>query len=282
MQFIKPLFVLALCSAAVLSGCGKEEPATTTQPQTETSAPASTSPAVAVVNGKPITQEMLDGYVKRRLGKVPEEFSDEQRQNLINEFVNQELLVQDAEKEGLDRDPDVLAELEVQRRLTLAGAAAQKYLEDHPITDEAMKQEYDTQVAKNVSKEYKARHILVPSEEEAKAVIVELDNGADFAELAKEKSTGPSGKDGGDLGWFSPRQMVKPFSDAVAGMEKGSYTKAPVQTEFGWHVILLEDVRDMTPPSFDDVKDRLHSFMQNRLMQQYVQDLHANAQIELK
>ncbi|MGD2112724.1 MAG: peptidylprolyl isomerase, partial [Gammaproteobacteria bacterium] len=143
------------------------------------------------------------------------------------------------------------------------------------------KQFYDTQVGVP-GKEYKARHILVETEDEAKDIITRLDDGVDFSELAKEKSTGPSGPSGGELGWFGAGQMVKPFADAAAAMEKGTYSKTPVQTEFGWHVIMLDDMRDSTPPPFDDVKERLKVLLTNQNLQQHISELRESASIDLK
>ena len=131
-------------------------------------------------------------------------------------------------------------------------------------------------------KEYKARHILVKTEDEAKAVVKQLDDGSDFAKLAKEKSTGPSGKTGGDLGWFRPQQMVPPFSDAVAAMKKNTYTKKPVKTQFGWHVIKLEDLRDVQPPKFEDIKDQVKTIVQTKRVQKYVKSLRDKAKIDYK
>jgi len=153
-------------------------------------------------------------------------------------------------------------------------------MQTNPISDEELKKLYDEQVPKG--NEYKARHILVEDEEAAKKLIVELDGGADFSELAKEHSTGPSGKTGGELGWFSPQQMVAPFSEAAATLEKGSYTKQPVKTQFGWHIIILDDVRESTPPAFEEVKPQLQTFVQKQRIQDYIASLRQSATIEIK
>ena len=133
----------------------------------------------------------------------------------------------------------------------------------------------------SAGKEYNARHVLVETREEAVVVIESLDNGADFSEVAMEKSTGPSGKTGGKLGWFAPGQMVKPFSDATAALETGTYTKEPVETQFGWHVIMLDEVRDITPPPFDDVKERLKMLLANQKLQVHIQEMRASADIQI-
>ena len=150
----------------------------------------------------------------------------------------------------------------------------------NPVSDEELKKIYQEQAPSG--DEYKARHILVKEEDEAKTLIVELDNGADFSELAKQHSTGPSGKSGGELGWFSPKQMVAPFSEAVAGMEKGAYTKQPIKTQFGWHIIILDDTREASPPPFEQLKPQLQAFVQKQRVQAYITRLRESATIEIK
>jgi peptidyl-prolyl cis-trans isomerase C len=154
-------------------------------------------------------------------------------------------------------------------------------MNSNPVSDESAQELYDAQIGK-AGKEYSARHILLENEEDAKAVIAQLDEGADFSELAKEKSTGPSGSSGGKLGWFGAGQMVAPFSEATAKLNKGEYTKEPVQTQFGWHVIILDDTRESNPPSFEDVKDRLKMLLANQQLQQHVEELKNSATIDIK
>ncbi|MCU7959794.1 MAG: peptidylprolyl isomerase [gamma proteobacterium symbiont of Bathyaustriella thionipta] len=153
-------------------------------------------------------------------------------------------------------------------------------LENKPA-EEKVQQRYQELIAKMPKSEFKARHILLEKEDEAKAVIAELDTGADFAELAKQKSTGPSASSGGDLGWFSAGRMVKPFSDATAKLEKGTYTKEPVKTQFGWHVILLEDQRETAPPPLKEVRAQIVQGMQKEILASYIDDLRKNANIEV-
>ena len=231
---------------------------------------------VATVNGVAISPALVDAYARRRPGKQ----EDVKRDVLINELVAQELLVQDAARRGLDKDPGVLAEVEVLRRGLLAGRAVKAYLAEHPITEDAKKAEYKQLAPKLATKEYKARHILLKTEDEAKAVIAELKKGGDFAELAKKKSIGPSAKSGGELGWFGPDQMVKPFSEAVATMEKGKFSTTPVQTQFGWHVIQLEDTRTTPAPSYDAIKAQLETYMEQKATQAYLKELEGKAKVE--
>lgn len=235
---------------------------------------------VATVNGKPISQDLFDAYVKLRNAQQPKHPMD--RNAVINELVNRELIYQDALKEKLDKNPEIKRQIELQRQELLIGAALREALSKKPISDAELKKEYDERVAKADVEEYKASHILTKTEAEAKEVIAELDKGANFAELAKKKSTGPSAKNGGDLGWFSPNQMVPEFSAAVAKLQKGSYTKEPVKTQFGWHVILLEDKRKMQPPAFDDVKEQLTNMLRNQQLRAYVEELRSKAKIDIK
>lgn len=233
---------------------------------------------VATVNGASITRAELEAFAASRKDGKPRD-----EKALIEELVNLELLRQAAEKQGLDKTPEMQAELRNLQRRALAGAELQRYVDAHKgeLDEKALREEYQAQIARLPKTEYKARHILVDSKEEAEKIIAELDKGADFAELAKKRSKGPSGKNGGDLGWFKPQNMVKPFSEAVAGLKKGEFTKSPVKTQFGWHVILLEDTRKIDPPAFDDVKDQLRSILVTKAVQKHLQELRKDATVEV-
>jgi peptidyl-prolyl cis-trans isomerase C len=234
-------------------------------------------PVVATVNGTALTQPVLDAYAAQRRAAAPgAEGADDKA--ILDELINLELMRQEGISKGLDSRPAVAALLDQQQRAVLARAAIQDFTATNPVSDDMVRQLYDSQLGVPGT-EYKASHILVKSKDEAVAIIAELDGGADFAELAKAKSTGPSGPNGGQLGWFAPAQMVKPFSEAAAQLDKGSYSKEPVETQFGWHVILLEDSRESTPPAFDEVKERLKLAMANQLLQKHLQDVRAAADI---
>lgn len=237
---------------------------------------------VAVVNGDPISQETYQHYLKYRSQQQNGKSGEVNRQALINELVNRQLLLQQARKKNLDEDPEIAFRIEQLKNDALIQALLQREARDNPIKENELKKEYEKRVSAANVKEYKASHILLKSEEDAKAVIEELNNGAVFADVAKAKSTGPTAKNGGELGWFNPQQMVPPFSEAVAKMKKGTYTKTPVKTQFGWHVIRLEDERKVTPPKFEDVKDQLRSMKSNQMIQQYVMELRKNAKVEIK
>ncbi|HYQ73381.1 MAG TPA: peptidylprolyl isomerase [Gammaproteobacteria bacterium] len=266
---------------ALTAGCDKLPSAG----QTDATAPAATAPVVegvvvATVNGTPLTQSVLDVYATQRKsqGANPE---DSDPEAMLNELIALELMRQEGVSKGLNSLPMVVAALNQQERTSLAGAAIKDFMNNNPVSDEAAQELYDAQIGKP-GKEYNARHILLESEEDARAVIVQLDEGADFSELAKEKSTGPSGSSGGKLGWFGAGQMVAPFSEAASKLAKGEYTKEPVQTQFGWHVIILDDTRESTPPPFADVKDRLKMLLANQQLQQHVEELKNSANIEIK
>ena len=272
LSLILPLSLLAL------QGCDQlQTPRDSAAGNGGNSSAAPTGPVMATVNGTALTRPAFDAYAtQRRAAAQGGKASDDA--TILDELINLELMRQEALVKGLDSRAAVAALLDQQQRAVLARAAIQEYTATNPISDDTVKQLYDTQLGVP-GKEYKASHILVKTQDEAVAVIAELDGGADFAELAKTKSTGPSGPGGGQLGWFAPGQMVKPFSDAAAQLEKGSYSKEPVETQFGWHVILLEDTRESTPPAFDEVKDRLKLAMANKLLQQHLQEVRAAADI---
>jgi peptidyl-prolyl cis-trans isomerase C len=270
-----------LATLALVAGCDKL-PSTG---QTDATAPAATAPVVegvviATVNGTPLTQSVLDVYSAQRASQGANQDAGDQ-EAVLNELIALELMRQESVSKGLNALPMVVAALNQQERTALAGAAIKDFMNSNPVSDEAAKELYDAQIGKP-GKEFNARHILLETEDDAKAVIAQLDTGADFSELAKEKSTGPSGSSGGKLGWFGEGQMVAPFSEAAAKLEKGEYTKEPVQTQFGWHVIILDDTRESTPPPFEDVKDRLKMLLANQQLQQHVEELKTSADIEIK
>jgi len=198
------------------------------------------------------------------------------------ELVNRELLYQSAVKDKLEKNKDIAFNLKVSRQEVLINAAMQQALSQKPITEADLKGEYDKSIVKNGNKEFKARHILLTKEKDAKEVIELLNKGGDFAKLATERSTGPSNKKGGDLGWFPAGQMVPEFSEAIAKMKKGTYSKTPVKTRFGWHVIKLENERTSTPPEFKQVKKKIMVVLQNRILSQYVEKLRKAAKIKVQ
>ncbi|MFO1423719.1 MAG: peptidylprolyl isomerase [Candidatus Competibacteraceae bacterium] len=286
--------LLALSSTLLLSGLAlaaeekKAEPAPAPAPAAVKAPAAAPAPAaftipdpVAVVNGKPISKAAFDQYAQQLRGKAKVD-SAEASKALVDQLVMEELLVQEAGKQKLADDPQFKQQMEMVQRNLLASTVVRRMLSTNTPSEEAIKKEYDTAVAAMKGKEYKASHILVDSEDKAKEIIAELKKGGNFAELAKTKSSDSSAANGGDLGWFTSSMMVPPFSEAVAKLEKGKYSEQPVQTPFGWHVILLEDVRDATPPSMEELKPQIAQMLQSRMVNDYLEKLKSGAKIEVK
>jgi peptidyl-prolyl cis-trans isomerase C len=266
-------------AAVMLSACGKGQ----TGGASPSADGASASPAVATVNGTNISRAEFDVYVKSLLqGKPQTELTAEQKNQVLDEMVTMELISEQAVKDGLDKDGDVAARLQILRMRVLADAESQKYLKGKEPTDAELHAEYDTAVAALDKTEYHARHILVDSKEKAEALIKKIKGGAKFEDVAKAESSDNSKTNGGDLGWFTAARMVKPFSDAVKGLKKGEMTAEPVQTQYGYHIIKLEDTRDVAPPPFDQVKAQVSNGVVQKKLQAYVEELKKTAKIEKK
>jgi peptidyl-prolyl cis-trans isomerase C len=281
-----PHYLALIASLAIVTGCDQTQTTGESAGNNMAAPAAAEAPAVegvviVTVNGTPITQSELDVYSGQRKppNNAPEASSKEV---IMKELVALELMRQEGISKGLDKQPRVIATIDQQQRTALAGAAIEEFMTNNPTSDEDARKLYDEQMGSKSNMEFKARHILVKEQAEAEAIVELLDKGSDFSELAKEKSTGPSGASGGELGWFSEGQMVKPFSEAAAKLEKGQYTKVPVQTQFGWHVIILDDSRESTPVPFDDVKDRIKMLLVNQKLQQHVEAMRSAAHIEMK
>jgi peptidyl-prolyl cis-trans isomerase C len=275
--------VFAIGAAGILSACDQIPSNSQNEATAETPATAAeetaldTSKVLASVNGQPITENLVALYSQQRKTRRPNEQADSAA--ILDEVISLELARQDGEKQGVDKDIAIALQIDQQQRAVIATAAIQHYLQQNPVTDDDLKKLYAEKMTGG--KEFKARHILVETREEATGLIGELNEGADFSELAKEHSTGPSGKNGGDLGWFAATQMVAPFSEAASKLEKGSYTSEPVETQFGWHIIILDDMRDSTPPPFEQVRSQLQTVVQSQAVQAYVQQLRDDADIEI-
>ena len=264
---------LSLLTLLLLAGCAK----------TASTGDSSKTPAdkpVATVNGVPISRAMFDYYVKNTSGKAASELTAEQRSQLLDNLVRGEVVAQQAEKDGLDKAGDTASLLELSHLQILEQADAEQYLKDKKPTDAERQAEYDSQVAAMPKTQYHARHILVTTQEAAQKIIDQLKKGAKFDDLAKKESIDSSKEQGGDLGWFSPSNMVKPFADAVAQLKKGEYTQTPVQSQYGWHVIQLIETRETPVPPLDSVKDRVDQLVQNKKFKAYQDDLMKNAKVE--
>jgi len=234
-----------------------------------------------VVNGKTLTRADFAVYVAMRTGQRPTENGNEkQLESLLNEYINRELIYQDAVRRGFDKAPEVTAALDNQARNIIASYAVRRLI-SAPVPETRLKEVYEKQMSKP-TREYKARHILVKTEQEARTIVKELDQGADFSKLAQEKSLDNSAKNGGSLGWFSPTQVVEPFAKAVMSLEEGKYTAQPVQTRFGWHVIRLDGTRIVPPPPFDSVKDKLTTEVNNQTIVRYIGGLRDQAKVQIQ
>jgi peptidyl-prolyl cis-trans isomerase C len=262
-------------SSAALVACQKSA---------EQSSPAADAPGsttVATIDGKPISGELLDEFSRVQTRKPASELTDEQRKELLGQLIHLELTADAAVKSGLDKQPGNVARVEISRLNVLAEAALKEHLKGKEPTEQELRAEYETQVAAMSKLEYRARHILVATEDFAKSIIEQLNKGADFAALARKESM-DSPKNAGELGWFSPAQMVPEFSAAVTSLKKGEITQKPVQTKYGWHVIQLEETRDVTPPDYEEVKGRLGQMVTNKKLQTYMEELKKTAKIEEK
>jgi peptidyl-prolyl cis-trans isomerase C len=235
--------------------------------------------SAALVNGVSIPQSRVDARVKAMTNQGQQD-TPELRAAVRDELINIEVLSQEANKSGLGKQPEVQQQIELTRQTILATAFVQDYVKNHPVSDETLKQEYEKLKQHLGSKEYKSRHILVKEEAEAKAILAQLKKGAKFDKLAKEKSLDSGSREkGGDLGWSVPSNFVKPFGDTLASLAKGK-TSEPVQSQFGWHIIKLEDVRDMKVPSFDEIKPNLMQRLQQQTVQKMIAEQRAKAKIE--
>jgi peptidyl-prolyl cis-trans isomerase C len=185
------------------------------------------------------------------------------------------LLVREAKKQGLDKSPALKTEMELTQQTVLVRAYMADYLKAHPVPEDALRKEYDAIKGQIGDKEYKVRHILVDKEDEAKEIIAALQKGEKFEKLAdRSKDTG-SKANGGDLDWNAPANFVKPFADAMVALPKGKFTTTPVKSQFGWHVIEVDDIRDAKVPTFEEVKPQLSQRMQGQVVDKYLRELRA-------
>lgn len=238
--------------------------------------------SVASVNGKDIKQSIYD-YIAKDASARGQKVDAPVKEAIINKLVDSELVYQEAQKLGLDKQADYLAREELSRRELLTSTFLQDFINKNPVSDAETKAAYEEYKKAYGDKEYSARHILVKTESEAAEIIAKLNKGGDFAKFAKEKSEDTGSKDkGGDLGWFSPATMVKPFSDAVAKLPKGAMTAEPVQTQFGWHVIKNIDSRVAQPLAYDKVKEGLQKNLQQRNLDKMMVEIRAKAKIVIK
>jgi peptidyl-prolyl cis-trans isomerase C len=276
MRFIRSGILLAI--AASMLALGACNPANEAKPADQ----ASRGPAAATVNGNAISQHTVDLIAKQGAASGRPD-TPETRRSIIDQLALQMVVAEEAIKKGLDKTPEVAEQIDATKRTVLANAYVQDFIKNNPVTDDMVKAEYERIKATITGTEYKARHILVEKESDAKDIIAKLGKelGA-FARLALEKSKDPGSKaNGGDLGWFDLSGMVPEFGAAVSKLEKGKFTQEPVKTQFGYHVILLEDSKPIEAPPLEEVKPQLTQQMQQQNVRKQLEALKAAAKIEV-
>ena len=234
---------------------------------------------VAVVNGKPIPSSRVDAVVKQVVAQGQQPDSPQLREMIKKDLIGREVLMQEAENKGFGKDAAVKQQIENARQAIVINALVGDYLKKNPVNDAEIKAEYDKFVAQTGDKEYHVRHILVGTEAEAKDIIAKLKGGAKFEELAKVSKDG-SAANGGDLDWASPASYVKPFSDAMVALKPGQITQTPVQTQFGYHVIKLEETRPTKLPALEEVKGQVAESLQQKKLAAYRDELLKKAKIQ--
>lgn len=234
---------------------------------------------VAVVNGRPIPESVLRIYVLATERQNLDDLSAEDRERVVNDVIGLELLAQQAEKDGLTSSRTLAAQIELQRLQTLARAMASDHIEKNPPTDAAIQAIYEENLPRLSGEQHKLRHILVDTKAEADTVIAQLNQGSDFIALAEERADGPTGPNGGALGWLTFDSMPAPFAAAVQGMTAGSYSREPVQTDAGYHVILLEETQRQPPPALEDLRDELLAAAERKQLDDYIKTLREAATV---
>ncbi|MDR0564865.1 MAG: peptidylprolyl isomerase [Azoarcus sp.] len=236
---------------------------------------------VAIVNGTSIPNEYLEVILAGQRAQGAPADDPQVKENIRKDLIRRTLLEQDAIKAGINNRPETRARQDLAKQDALIRDYVQDWVKTHTPTEDELKQEYETiKSGLGGQKEYHARHILLKTEPEAKAAIAKLDKGAKFAELAT-KSLDPGSKDkGGDLGWANPSMFVPAFSEAMVKLEKGKYSKEPVKTDYGFHIILLEDLRDLQAPPLDDVKTELQQRLQQKKWQEYIDQIEKSADVK--
>ena len=264
--------ILAVAGVLALAAC---------QPKGASST-ADTSPTLATVNGTAITQNFFDFYIKAISGKASSGLTPDQQSQALDNLIRAELVAQQAVKDGVDKKTDTVNQLELTRLNVLQQAVAEGYLKDKRPSEQDLHAEYETQVAALPKLEYHARHILVATEPFAQHVVERLEKGDKFEDIAKKESMDSSKDNGGDLGWFTPDRMVPQFASAVVELKPGDYTHKPVQTQYGWHVIQLVETRPLSPPPYDQVKQRLDQMVEAKKFKAFTDELVSKAKIERK
>jgi peptidyl-prolyl cis-trans isomerase C len=235
---------------------------------------------VAVVNGTAIPKSRADALISQ-LVKQGQQDTPQLHQAVRDELVNREILMQEAVREGIPARPDVKAQVAVAQQTVVLRAMIEDFAAKNKPSDAEVKARYDELVKQAGGKEYHLHHILVDNEQQAKDLIAKIKGGAKFEDLAKQFSKDPgSGKNGGDLDWANPKTYVPEFADAAEKLQKGQMTDTPVHTQFGWHIIRVDDIRDIAPPPLDQVKGQIVQQMQQEKLQAFEQNLRTKAKIQ--
>jgi peptidyl-prolyl cis-trans isomerase C len=269
----RTLVVVAMTTALFSAAAIAQTPAPAQKAPPKAATPAAAPAASA--DKQLYSQGQYDVLLKERLAQGGQD-TPEMRNAVKEELNTRELLAREAKKQGVDKNPDVKTQMDLASQTVLVRAYVSDWIKKNPVPEADLKKEYDAIKGQIGDKEYKVRHILVEKEDEAKDIIAELQKGAKFEELAKARSKDPGSKDkGGDLDWNAPANFVKPFGDAMKATPKGKFTPQPVQTQFGWHVIEVDDVRDAKVPAFEEVKPQLQQRLQAQWLDKYFKDLRA-------
>ena len=276
---LRNLAVALVAGTFAIAAGAQEKAAAKPKADTASKAPAKAGGRV-LVNGVAIPQSRIEAMNKELTAQGQPD--NPERQNAVKEeLVNREILAQAAQKRGLDKNPDVQAQMDMARQAVLVRALFESEVKQNPITDADLQKQYETFKGSMGNNEYKVSHILVDKEDDAKAIIAEINRGGDFAKIAKEKSKDPGSKEnGGDLDWGPSARYVKPFADAVQSQQKGKISNAPVKTDFGYHVIRVDDVRPLKVPEFAELKEQFRQRAQQQQIQKMVMDLRSKAKIE--
>ncbi|WP_372657023.1 peptidylprolyl isomerase [Hydrogenophaga sp.] len=243
-------------------------------------APWAAAQNVAIVNGKAVPTARLEALAKQ-VSASGQPVTDEVRARMKEEVVLREIFMQEAQKRGVAASEEYKTQMELARQTIMIRAMFADFAKKNPVTDAETKAEYDKFVAANGGKEYRARHILVEKEDEAKAIIASLKGSAKFEDIAKKQSKDPgSGANGGDLDWATAASYVPEFSEAMVKLEKGQTTETPVKSQFGWHIIRLDDVRQAELPKYDDIKPQISQQMQQQKLAAFQKELRDKAKVE--
>ncbi len=268
---------LAIPALAFAQGAEKDS----AKPAAKDSGKAAAKAGAAVtVNGVAVPRTRVDALMlQQRARGAPD--NEQTRASVRDELVNRELLMQEAQKAGVGKTPEVLGQLDLARQEIIISAYLRDWARKHPVTDADVQKEYDRVRAEQGDKEYRARHILVETEDQAKSLIAELKKGGKFEELASKNSKDPGSKDrGGDLDWHNPGDFDKQFSEAMVKLDKGKYTEMPVRTRYGFHIIQLDDVRSGRFPALADVKPRIQQQLVQSRIDELVRELRAKAKVQ--